>query len=82
MSQSVKVWVVRGAIALLAVLVGLVVVPWVYINVIKEDAPDALSLEPTDTSLITSTSVAGSENDLSGEWLLATDSIVGYRVSA
>ncbi len=80
MSQSVKVWVVRGAIALLAVLVGLVGVPWVYINVIKEDAPDALSLEPTDTSLITSTSVAGSENDLSGEWLLATDSIVGYRV--
>ena len=61
-----KVWVVRGAIALLAVLVGLVGVPWVYINVIKEDAPDALSLEPTDTSLITSTSVAGSENDLSG----------------
>jgi len=80
MSQSVKVWVVRGAIVLLAVLVGLVGVPWVYINVIKEDAPDALSLEPTDTSLITSTSVAGSENDLSGEWLLATDSIVGYRV--
>jgi polyisoprenoid-binding protein YceI len=80
MSQSVKVWKVRGGIALLAVLVALVGVPWVYINVIKDDAPDALSLEPTDTSLVTSTSVVGSENDLSGEWLLATDSVVGYRV--
>ena len=75
-----KVWTVRGGIALLAVLVALVGVPWVYINVIKDDAPDALSLEPTDTSLVTSTSVVGSENDLSGEWLIATDSVVGYRV--
>ena len=75
-----KVWVVRGAIALLASLVALVGVPWVYINVIKDDAPDALSLEPTDTSLVTSTSVASSEIDLEGEWLLASDSVVGYRV--
>ena len=74
-----KVWAVRGAIALLVVFVALVGVPWVYINVIKDDAPDALSLEPTDTSLVTSTSV-GSESDLSGEWLLAADSVVGYRV--
>ena len=80
MSQTVKVWAVRGAIALLAVFVALVGVPWVYINVIKEDAPDALSLEPTDTSLVTSTAVASSESDLSGEWLIATDSVVGYRV--
>ena len=75
-----RVWAVRGAVALLAVLVGLVGVPWVYINVIKDDAPDALSLEPTDTSLVTSTSVVSSESDLSGEWLIATDSVVGYRV--
>ncbi|MFM8814891.1 MAG: YceI family protein, partial [Actinomycetes bacterium] len=80
MSQSVRVWAARGAIALLAVVVALVGVPWVYINVIKDEAPDALSLEPTDTSLATSSSVVSGEIDLSGEWLIATDSVVGYRV--
>ena len=75
-----KVWAVRGAIALLAVFVALVGVPWVYINVIKDEAPDALSLEPTDTSLATSTSVVSSANDLNGEWLIATYSVVCYRM--
>jgi polyisoprenoid-binding protein YceI len=62
------------------VLVGIIGVPWVYINVIKDDAPDALSLEPVSTSLPVDTSVNNNENELEGEWLLGPDSVVGYRV--
>ncbi len=70
----------RGVVGLLVVLVALVGVPWVYINVIKDDAPDALSLEPVSTSLPVDTSVNSNENELEGEWLLGPDSVVGYRV--
>lgn len=80
MSQSAKVWAIRGAIALCVVLVALVAVPWVYINVIKDDAPDALTLEPSESSVATETSVDASESGLEGEWLLGSDSVVGYRV--
>ena len=80
MNQTVKLWMFRGVVGLLVVLVGIVGVPWVYINVIKDDAPDALSLEPVSTSLPVDTSVNNNENELEGEWLLGPDSVVGYRV--
>jgi polyisoprenoid-binding protein YceI len=80
MNQTVKLWMFRGVVGLLVVLVALVGVPWVYINVIKDDAPDALSLEPVSTSLPVDTSVNNNENELEGEWLLGPDSVVGYRV--
>jgi polyisoprenoid-binding protein YceI len=80
MNQTVKRWMFRGVVGLLVVLVALVGVPWVYINVIKDDAPDALSLEPVSTSLPVDTSVNSNENELEGEWLLGPDSVVGYRV--
>jgi polyisoprenoid-binding protein YceI len=80
MNQTVKLWMFRGVVGLLVVLVGIVGVPWVYINVIKDDAPDALSLEPVSTSLPADTSVNNNENELEGEWLLGPDSVVGYRV--
>jgi polyisoprenoid-binding protein YceI len=73
----------RLAIAALVVLgLGLVVGPWVYINLIKDDAPEALSL--TDSQDTTATSVAVTETltDANGEWSIASgsDSVVGYRV--
>ena len=41
----------RKIVAALIVLALLAVAgPWVYINLIKEDAPDALSLEPAVTT--------------------------------
>jgi polyisoprenoid-binding protein YceI len=80
MNQTVKLWMFRGVVGLLVVLVGIIGVPWVYINVIKDDAPDALSLEPVSTSLPVDTSVNNNENELEGEWLLGPDSVVGYRV--
>ena len=73
---------------IIAVAVSVVVLvvggPWVYINLIKDDAPDELSLESTtDTSgAMASTSTSGSTttNDVAGTWTIAEDSVVGYRV--
>ena len=52
--------------------------PWVYINLIKEDAPDALSLEPAVTT--TAGEVQQPTNATDGEWAVVADSVVGYRV--
>ena len=43
-------WAVRGLVVLLLALVGVVGGPWVYINVIKSDAPEVLTLNTVDTS--------------------------------
>jgi len=67
-----------------SVLVLVVGGPWVYINLIKDDAPDELSLQSTtDTSgavATTSTSGSTTTNEVSGAWTIAQDSVVGYRV--
>lgn len=67
-----------------SVLVLVVGGPWVYINLIKDDAPDELSLQSTtDTSgavAPTSTSGSTTTNEVSGAWTIAQDSVVGYRV--
>ena len=73
-------WAVRGLVALVLALVAVVGGPWVYINVIKEDAPDALTLEPAELSVASETSVVAGESGLEGDWLLGSDSVVGYRV--
>ena len=73
---------------IIAVAVSVVVLvvggPWVYINLIKDDAPDELSLQSTtDTSgavAPTSTSGSTTTNEVSGAWTIAQDSVVGYRV--
>ncbi len=73
---------------IIAVAVSVVVLvvggPWVYINLIKDDAPDELSLESTTNTsgamAPTSTSGSTTTNDVSGTWTIAQDSVVGYRV--
>ena len=71
--------IVRKVVAALIVLALLVVAgPWVYINLIKEDAPDALSLEPAVTT--TAGEVQQPTNATDGEWAVVADSVVGYRV--
>jgi polyisoprenoid-binding protein YceI len=65
-------------VAALIVLALLVVAgPWVYINLIKDDAPDALSLDPAVT---TTAGEAPTTNATDGEWVVVADSVVGYRV--
>jgi polyisoprenoid-binding protein YceI len=57
---------------------GAVAGPWAYINLIKEDAPEALSLRPAVETTVGEVAEAASATD--GEWTIATDSVVGYRV--
>ena len=71
--------IVRKVVAALIVLALLVVAgPWVYINLIKEDAPDALTLQPAVTT--TAGEVQQPTNATDGEWAVVADSVVGYRV--
>ncbi len=69
--------------------IGAVAGPWIYINLIKQDAPDVLTLEPSvttttaaepteTTTTVATTVVATSATD--GEWAVVAESIVGYRV--
>jgi polyisoprenoid-binding protein YceI len=64
-------------VAVLAI--GAVAGPWVYINLIKEDAPDQLRLEPAPQTVV-ETTIADTTSTIDGTWAIATDSIVGYRV--
>ena len=81
----------RKIIAAVAVLaIGAVAGPWVYINLIKDDAPEALTLEPSTTTIApessttiavesTTTTIAPAST-IDGEWKVVAESIVGYRV--
>jgi polyisoprenoid-binding protein YceI len=81
--------IVRKILALVVVVaIGAVAGPWVYINLIKDEAPEALTLEPSTTTIApesTTTIVAESTttapaSTIDGEWKVVADSIVGYRV--
>lgn len=68
-------------IAVVALVVAVVGVPWVYINLVKDDAPEALTLEPTPTTIAsTTTTIDATGPALDGDWTVAEDSVVGYRV--
>jgi len=80
----------RKIVAAVAVLaIGAVAGPWVYINLIKEDAPEALTLEPSTTTIapessttiaVESTTTIAPASTIDGEWKVVAESIVGYRV--
>ena len=80
----------RKIIAAVAVLaIGAVAGPWVYINLIKDDAPEALTLEPSTTTIapessttiaVESTTTIAPASTIDGEWKVVAESIVGYRV--
>ena len=80
----------RKIIAAIAVLaIGAVAGPWVYINLIKDDAPEALTLEPSTTTIapessttiaVESTTTIVPASTIDGEWKVVAESIVGYRV--
>ena len=82
--------IVRKILGLVIVVaIGAVAGPWVYINLIKDDAPEALTLEPSTTTIATessttiaveSTTTIALVSTIDGDWKVAADSIVGYRV--
>lgn len=83
MKRSTKV--LLGAVV--AALVVFVVAPWLYINVIREDAPERLTLATTVTTTVetivgTTNGESGGDEpfDPSGQWVIAEGSVVGYRV--
>lgn len=83
MKRSTKV--LLGAVV--AALVVFVVAPWVYINVIRDDAPERLTLQTAVTTVVESSiattdgeSESDEPRDLSGEWVIVDESVVGYRV--
>lgn len=81
--------------AVLAVVVLALGGTWLYINVIKEDAPERLSLDddrstessattattaaPTDSTTETTAAGTTTTDGVDGEWTVTEDSIVGYR---
>ena len=74
---------VRKIVAgVIVIALGVVGGPWVYINLIKDDAPDALTLEASSTTVAVATDIteAPSTSDVEGEWVATIESVVGYRV--
>lgn len=64
-------------LVLLAVVGG----PFVYINFIRDDAPDPLSFDDVSSSSSTSRAdAATAPAAVDGTWVIAGDSLVGYRV--
>jgi polyisoprenoid-binding protein YceI len=84
--MSRRAWfVVVPVVALLALVGG----PWVYINVIRDDAPDRLTLDDATTTTVagagdvTTTTVDGTTPEavgIDGTWTITSGSQAGYRV--
>jgi polyisoprenoid-binding protein YceI len=71
-----------GIIAVVIVGLGLVVGPWAYINLIKDDAPAALTIDDNSDATIPSGSIEEAITNPNGQWTVtsAGESVVGYRV--
>ncbi|CAB4567213.1 MAG: YceI family protein [Actinobacteria bacterium] len=70
-------------VALVVIGLGLIVGPWAYINLIKDDAPSALTIDDNSEATIPSGSIEEDTiSDLNGQWVVnsAGESVVGYRV--
>lgn len=81
MKRATKIAISVAVVAALAVTAG----PFLYINVIRDDAPESLSLmtDTNDASNGTTsdtTVTPASFDDPSGEWTTTDGSVVGYRV--
>jgi len=71
-------WLVAAlAVVLLVTVVG----PFVYINLLKDDAPDRLTLDDVTTTTTTDGSATPAAPDgIDGVWTVTEGSTVGYRV--
>ena len=81
--------IVRKILGLVIVVaIGAVAGPWVYINLIIDEAPEALTLEPSTTtistesttSIVAESTTTAPASTIDGDWKVAAESIVGYRV--
>lgn len=71
-------------IAVVVLIVGALAAvagPWVYINVVRDDAPERLTLETSTTSsVVTNDSDETAEPGVEGQWRVGPGSVAGYRV--
>lgn len=70
-------------ITLGVVVVGVlafIVAPWIYINLIRGEAPERLSLETPVQEAVDQSAVSTESFEAAGEWIIADGSVVGYRV--
>ena len=75
--RSLRAVIIGASVVALVVVGG----PFVYINVIRDDAPAALTIENVGTDTIPADTVpAPAIDDINGDWTLSPESIVGYRV--
>lgn len=85
--MSRRTWLlVIPVVALLALVGG----PWVYINLIREDAPERLTLDDATTttagdgalegSSSTTAAAVGTSEGIEGSWSVSAGSQAGYRV--
>lgn len=75
MNKTLKV----AAIATAALVVLGVGGPWVYINFVRDDAPERLTLTTTTVDSGATDTTTGS-TDIEGTWTITPDTVVGYRV--
>lgn len=75
--KPIKIVIALVAVAALAVTAG----PFIYINFVKDDAPEALSLDDTADDTVPSTEEATLDS-VDGQWQVVSDeaTVVGYRV--
>ena len=77
MKRSTKI--VIGVVV--AAVLAFIVAPWVYINMVRDDAPERLTLATTPSTTSEVETVSPDEPfDPSGGWIIADGSVVGYRV--
>lgn len=82
-----KRWMKAAVGVPVAVVVLATAGTWGYINLVRDDAPERLTLESTDTTGATGSSTpttaaagAASPSGIDGTWKVATGSQAGYRV--
>jgi polyisoprenoid-binding protein YceI len=75
--RATKIVISLAVAGALAVTAG----PFIYINVIRDEAPDVLSIDDATEDTATVTTLApAAVDDPSGEWTATDESVVGYRV--
>ena len=80
MSRRARTLLVAAIAALLLITV---VGPFVYINFIKDDPPERLSLDDVSTTTVGeagSSTTSGEAAGIEGRWVVADGSTVGYRI--
>jgi polyisoprenoid-binding protein YceI len=69
-------WLLLAPVVLIVLAVG---GTWLYINVIRDDPPERLSLEDASSDTTGATGDGGSSTEVEGEWTIGAGSIAGYR---